>query len=201
MNGNIKLMPLMIVVLSLAASAQAGSIWAKRDKNMRDLFIDDVARKIGDVLTVKIIEDSKIDNKAKRDLQKDVDKSITFDGQVGNLFDMGDLGTTASSSNKLNGKADYKDERSFEDSMTVVVVDILPNRNLVVMGTRDRNIAGDMQTIEVSGIIRPSDISFDNTVASNRVANFKIVTKHSGVAAPYTRGGWLGTLFDMLWPF
>ena len=87
------------------------------------------------------------------------------------------------------------------DRVTVVVVDILPNDNLVVTGTRDRKIAGDIQTIEVSGIVRPSDIAFDNTVRSEQVANFRIVTKHDGVAAPYTRPGWLGRIFDIVWPF
>ena len=49
------------------------SIWAKRDKNMRNMYVDDVARQIGDILTVNITEDSKVDNKAKRNLSKDVD--------------------------------------------------------------------------------------------------------------------------------
>ncbi len=196
---------LFVVMVALqampVAPSRAGSIWARRDTNMGYLYADDVARNIGDVLTIKITEDSKIDNKAKRDLKKDVSKSITFDGKVGNFADLGEFGTSASSSNQLSGKADYKDERKFVDSVTVVVVDILPNGNLVVMGTRDRNIAGDVQIVEVSGIVRPSDIAFDNTVESKRVANFKLVTRHGGVAAPYSRPGWLGRIFDILWPF
>ena len=191
-------------VLGLANCSHAGSIWARRDKNMRDLYADDVARKIGDVLTIKIAEDSKVDNKAKRDLKKEVDKSTTFDGQLGIdhiLPSIPGFTMDAESNNELKSKADYKDERKFVDSMTVVVMDILPNRNLVVTGTRHRNIAGDIQTIEVSGIVRPSDIAFDNTVRSERVADFRIVTKNDGVAAPYTRPGWLGGIFDILWPF
>jgi flagellar L-ring protein precursor FlgH len=184
-----------------ATDSQAGSIWAKRDKNMRDLYADDVARNIGDILTIKISEDSKVDNKAKRDLKKETDKSITFDGKVGNFADLGEFGISAKSTNELKSKADYKDERRFVDSITVVVVDILPNRNLVVMGTRNRNIAGDIHVIEVSGIVRPSDIAFDNTVESKRIADFRIVTKHAGVAAPYNKPGWLGTIFDIIWPF
>ena len=191
-------------VLGSANCSDAGSIWAKRDKNMRDLYADDVARKIGDVLTIKIAEDSKVDNKAKRDLKKEVDKSTSFDGQLGIdhiLPSIPGFTMDAESNNELKSKADYKDERTFVDSVTVVVMDILPNRNLVVMGTRHRNIAGDIQTIEVSGIVRTSDIAFDNTVTSAKVADFRIVTKNDGVAAPYTRPGWLGSIFDILWPF
>jgi flagellar L-ring protein precursor FlgH len=195
---------LTALVLLSATCSQAGSIWAKRDKNMRDLYADDVARKIGDVLTIKISEDSKVDNKAKRDLKKETDKSTTFDGELGIdhiLPSIPGFTMEAESNNELKSKADYKDERKFIDSITVVVMDILPNRNLVVMGTRHRDIAGDTQTIEVSGIVRPSDIAFDNTVKSEQVADFRIVTENGGVAAPYTRPGWLGRIFDVVWPF
>lgn len=202
MNGRIALILILTVfVLFSATCSQAGSIWAKRDKNMKALYADDVARQIGDILTINITEDSKVDNKAKRDLQKETDRSTVFNGEVGNFADLGEFGMSASSDNELKSKADYKDERTFVDSITVVVVDILPNCNLVVMGTRKRNIAGDIQTIEVSGIVRPSDIAFDNTVKSEKVADFRIITRNSGVAAPYTRPGWLGMIFDILWPF
>jgi len=209
MNGKTALMLLTTIsILCPAARSPAGSIWAKRDKNMRDIYADDVARNIGDVLTVQITEDSKIDNKAKRDLKKETDRSNAFNGELGvttpnhNLLPrMPGFTMNAESTNELKSKADYKDERSFVDRITVVVVDILPNRNLVVTGTRHRNIAGDIQIIEVSGIVRPSDIAFNNTVKSEQVANFHIVTRHAGVAAPYTRPGWLGAIFDVVWPF
>ncbi len=205
MNSKIVLvLVLTFFALSLAlpvTDTQAGSIWAKRGKNMRTLYADDVAHQIGDILTIKITEDSKVDNKAKRDLKKNTDRSTTFNGDVGGFADLGEFGLSAQSGNKLNSTADYKDERSFEDLITVVVIDVLPNHNLVIMGTRSRNIAGDIQTIEVSGIVRPSDIAFDNTVKSEQVANFSLVTKNTGVAAPYTKPGWLGTIFDIIWPF
>lgn len=192
---------LMVFVMISTACSQAGSIWAKRDKNMKAIYADDVARQIGDVLTIKITEASKVDNKAKRDMQKETDRSSSFNGKLGNFADLGDFGMAADSDNELKSKADYKDERKFEDSITVVVVDILPNRNLIVMGTRNRDIGGDIQTIEVSGIVRPSDIAFDNTVKSEQVADFHIVSKNGGVSAPFTRPGWLGRIFDIIWPF
>ena len=191
-------------LLLCTTCSRAGSIWAKRDKNMRAIYADDVARRIGDVLTIKITEDSKVDNKAKRDLQKKTDRSSSFDGKLNIdhvLPSIPGFTMDATTSNELKSKADYKDERSFIDSITVVVMDVLPNGNLIVMGTRRRNIAGDIQNIEVSGIVRPSDIEFDNTVKSEQVADFNIITKNGGVSAPYTRPGWLGRIFDILWPF
>ena len=188
-------------VLFSATCSHAGSIWAKRSKDMKAIYADDVARQIGDVLTITISEASKVDNKAKRDLQKETDRTTAFNGELGKFADLGDFGITASSENELKSKADYKDERKFEDRITVVVMDILPNRNLVVMGSLTRNIAGDIQTIEVSGIVRPSDVSFENTVKSEQIADFHILTRNSGVSAPYTKPGWLGKILDMIWPF
>jgi flagellar L-ring protein FlgH len=188
-------------LLFITTFANAGSIWAKRDKNLRNMYADDTARSIGDVLTIKIVEESKVDNKAKRDLQKDATKSNTWNGEIGNFADLGDWGFSANSSNKMNGKADYKDERTFEDGITVTVIDIQPNGNLVVMGIRNRNIGGDTQIIEASGIVRPSDIMYDNTIKSTQVADFRLVSKNGGIADPYTRPGWLGRIFDIVWPF
>jgi len=208
MNKRIVLVFVITVFLLCFENLQAGSIWAQRNRNMKDLYADDVARQIGDILTIKVTEDSKVDNKAKRDLKKEVDKSAAFDGNLGIVTDSSNIlpripGFTmaAESTNELKGKADYKDERSFVDCITVVVVDIMPNSNLVVMGTRNRDIGGDKQVIEISGIVRPSDIAFDNTVNSEQVANFCISSKLAGVAEPYTRPGWLGTIFDIIWPF
>jgi flagellar L-ring protein precursor FlgH len=205
MNSKTSLVLIFIFLLLWpAACTQAGSIWAKREKNLKDLYADDVARSIGDVLTIKITEDSKVDNKAKRDLKKKTERSSNFNGELNIdhiLPKMPGFTMDAESNNELSSKADYKDERSFVDRVTVVVIDVLPNRNLVVLGTRSRNIAGDIQAIEVSGVVRPSDIAFDNTVKSEQVANFRIVTGNNGISEPYTRPGWLGRIFDILWPF
>jgi flagellar L-ring protein precursor FlgH len=211
-NRKVLMLALANFVLLSVTCSQAGSIWAKRDKNMKELYADDVARQIGDILTIKIGETSKVDNKAKRDMKKEADRSTTFAGgpdftPKGTLDKilpeqlLPGINTTATSANELKSKADYKDERKFEDQISVVVMDILPNNNLIVMGTRSRNIAGDIQTIEASGIVRPSDIALDNTVKSEKVADFRIVTRNSGVSAPYTKPGWLGKIFDAIWPF
>ena len=212
MNNKIHLTFILMVFLLVCAAPkadlQAGSIWAKRDKNMKDLYADDVARSIGDILTIQISEDSKIDNKAKRDLKKEASRSTAFDGELGittpnhNILPrMPGFTMEAESSNELKSKADFKDERKFVDRITVVVVDVMPNSNLVVMGTRKRDIGGDIQIIEVSGIVRPSDIAFDNTVKSEQVADFCIVSRNAGVSEPYNRPGWLGGIVDIIWPF
>ena len=168
---------------------------------MKDLHADDVARKIGDILTITVTEASKVENKVKRDLKKDTNRSTTFNGDVGDIAKLPNFGMTAESNNEFKSKADYKDERKFVDSVTVIVVDVMPNGNLVVMGSRNRNIGGDIQIIEVSGIVRPSDIAFNNTIRSEQIANFNIVSRNKGVSAPFNKPGWLGRIFDLFGPF
>lgn len=189
------------VFFVLVNFSQGASLWAKRGKNAKAVYADDVARQIGDILTIKIAESSTVDNKAKRDLSKETDRSTSFNGEIGNLADIGEFGMTAGSGNELSSKADYKDERTFEDNVTAVVMDILPNGNLIVAGQRRRDIAGDIQTIEISGIVRPSDIAFDNTIQSEQIAELRLLTKNGGFSEPFTRPGWLGRIFDIVWPF
>jgi flagellar L-ring protein FlgH len=196
----------LLCLITCSQCTWAGSIWAKRSHTARVMFTDDVARNIGDIITIFISEDSKTDNKAKRDLSKATDRSGSLfgitEGIGSNLLpDFPNFDVDVSNTNDLKSKADFKDEKTFTDKITVTVIDILPNRNLVVSGTRNRTIAGDIQTLEVSGIIRPSDVAFDNTVMSQKVANFRLVSKSGGVSASYTKPGWFGRILDTVWPF
>jgi len=189
----------------LAVSAEAGSIWAKRSENPKSLYADDKANQIGDVLTIVISETHKVDNKVKRDTSRTSERSFEVgddDLSIGHILpSVSKVKVDVDSSKSLNGKSDYKDERKIEDRITVVVMDIHPNGNLVVQGTRTRELNGDKQTIQVSGIVRPRDIAFDNTIRSEQVANFQMVSLCDGVTGDFTKAGWFGKFLDKIWPF
>lgn len=194
------------LVLALSAgSAFAGSIWAKRSQNSKPLYADDKANQIGDILTIIISEDHKVDNKVERDLSRSSDRTFEMgndDLAVGHLIpSISKVKVDLDSEKTLSGKSDYKDERSIEDRITVVVEDVHPNGNLVVIGTRTREVNGDTQVIQVSGIVRPRDISFGNTIRSEQVANFQMVSLSEGVTKDFTKPGWLGKILDAIWPF
>jgi flagellar L-ring protein precursor FlgH len=188
----------------------AGSVWAKRSKSTKLIYADDKANQIGDILTIIISETSNIKNEIERELKNESSRSITFNPQE-NLDDFpfsllprisGVTDSfTAAAERSLDGESDYEDKRTYTDRMTVVVQDIHPNGNLVVLGTRHRDVVGDKVTIQLSGIVRPRDIAFDNTIRSEQVADFKIVTLNKGVTPNYTKPGWLSSIFDALWPF
>jgi flagellar L-ring protein precursor FlgH len=194
-----------MIVLTGAGICRAESIWAKRSPTSKALYADDKANQIGDLLTIVINEDHKVDNKVKRDLSRDSSKSLNIGEKSVSvehvLPTVPEINVELGSSKSLKGKSDYKDERSIEDQITVVVVDIHPNGNLVVIGTRSRDINGDKQIIQVSGIVRPSDIAFGNSIRSERVANFQLVALSEGVTESYNNPGWLGKMLDKVWPF
>lgn len=194
-----------LVALTCSSACMASSIWAKRASTSKALYADDKANQIGDLLTIVISEEHKVDNKVKRDLSRNSSNQFGIgekDISVEHILPtVPEVNVDLSSSKSLQGKSDYKDERSIEDSITVVVVDIHPNGNLVVIGTRSRDVNTDKQIIQVSGIVRPSDIAFSNTVRSERVANFQIVAISDGVTESYNNPGWLGKILNKIWPF
>ena len=103
----------LVLTLVLTDALPAGSIWARRDRNAKTVYADDVARKIGDVLTIKIAEDSKVDNKGKRDLKKETSRSSDFNGELNIdhiLPSIPGFTMSAESANELKSKADFKDD-------------------------------------------------------------------------------------------
>ena len=192
------------IILSLNVPVQAGSIWAKRDLSAKAMYADDKANQVGDVLTIIISEDHKVDNKIKRDLKRESERQLEFENgdiEVACINPLPDITVRTGSSKSLAGKSDYKDQRSIEDRITVVVEDVHPNGNLVVIGTRSREVNEDKQIIRVSGIVRPRDITFGNIIRSEQVANFQLVAISEGVSKDYNNPGWLGKLLDAVWPF
>jgi len=109
---------LILLVFCAVSRLQADSIWSKRDQNKKDLYADDKARHIGDVLTIIISEESKVDNKQTRNMSKTTSRSASFDGQLGIVSStpsgevtknylprMPGIDITAESSNTLDGKS------------------------------------------------------------------------------------------------
>lgn len=198
------LLTLIGLFLCVQAETSANSIWARRSKDAPMPYADDTSRNIGDVLTILIDERSAVENEVERLLDRSAQREHNFDGNlnIDNITPrMPGFTMEASSSNTLDGRAEYEDARRFTDAITVTVMDVLPNGNLVVLGERNRETGGDPHVLEISGIVRPSDIGYDNTIESQRVANFNVVARGDGISEPYTRPGWLGRIFDVLWPF
>jgi flagellar L-ring protein precursor FlgH len=84
----------------------------------------------------------------------------------------------------------------------VTVAEVLPNGNLVVRGEKWLTLTNGDEYIRLSGIVRPDDISPDNIVLSERIANPRITYRGQGAVAESNIPGWLGRFFrSALFPF
>lgn len=210
MTRAIQITLIAALVLAWTASAgQAGSIWAKGKG--RALHGDDAARYVGDVLTIVIAEHSVIENENGRAMGKKSGRKASVAGNIdllrgldaitGKLFSIPDMDLDISADSDFEGDTSYDVDRKMVDQITVTVSDVLPNGNLIVVGSRHRKVAGDTQIIQVSGVVRPSDVTFSNTVSSDRVADFRIVFREEGRETQFTRPGWLDWILNTTNPF
>ncbi|GIW83048.1 MAG: hypothetical protein KatS3mg105_4855 [Gemmatales bacterium] len=188
-------------------SSQADSIWERRDWRTSHVFNDNRARRVGDILTIVIRETTVFDGKEDRKLKKQTKLSAfwnlmanTAAGGTERSFD-GTFDTQSNSLRQFDGKADYKSNRVLTDRITVKVVGVMNNGNLIIEGFRTRNIAGERKVMHVRGIVRPIDIGADNVVESQFIGNLMISYVGRGSETVYLRPGWLGRLMHFFWPY
>ncbi len=207
------------IAVLLAAAAAAGplradSLWSRRDPRFAEMFTDNRARRTGDLLTIVINENTQIQNREQNQLQKQTQNTFNFNfaasassGGGGGGGGGGGNGPNATSQmattsqRTLNGQAQYTSNRQITDRISVVVVSVLPNRNLVVEGYVTRAVGRETRLLHITGIVRPVDIRVDNTVDSEFVGNFQIRYAGRGPDTAYTNNGWLGRVLNVLWPF
>lgn len=196
-----------------------GSIWP--GENARNsLFTDNKARHVDDIITIVIDEYSSGSNSANTSTGRDtktlagITSLLGVDRQIArrnkDLTDGADINTAGllpsikvggSSTNSLTGKGKTSRDGKLEAKITARVVRILPNGNLSIEGKRRLAINAEDQYIVVSGIIRPEDITSDNVISSQYIADAKIVYTGKGVINDKMRPGWLTRIVDWTWPF
>jgi flagellar L-ring protein precursor FlgH len=201
-----------IVLLLLAAVApgqlEAQTLWDRRDPNMATLFHDYRARNIGDVLTVFIEETTGSGAQETRQMEKKTNSEVTATGTgstsglsgVLRSFGYG-LDLATGSDRKFEGNNNSTIDRKFTDRMSFIVVNVLPNGNLIVEGYRQRMITREMRILRLQGIVRPADIGPYNTLQSQFLADLRITYEGKGPESSYTNNGWGGRIFNKLWPF
>lgn len=187
------------------------------DGSSRNFFQDLRAYQVGDLVTVNIVETSSASKNAATQTGRnssinagipnalgweDSLKSLTSFGNknVRNAYDNSSL-FNASMKNNFDGSGTTSRDESMTAYITVRVMEVLPNGNLFIQGTREVTVNNETQHIILSGIIRPSDISPNNTVLSSYIGEAKIQYTGSGVISDKQRTGWLTRLVDYVWPF
>lgn len=176
----------------------------------RSLFETTKASRIGDILTVVFDEKHVAKKETKTEDKKSsgikLSNPIVFGkasgvpGTTANALDILNMNIASNNDFKAKGKSEQKD--SLTGSISVTVVEVLPNGNLVVRGEKLLTLNQGDEYVQLSGIVRGIDVGIDNTVASSKIANAKIVYSGQGMTHDSNKGGW-GTRFFLsdMWPF
>ncbi len=169
------------------------------------LFEDHTARRIGDILTVKLAE--KMAAKKKSDLASAKDNSISVTapniaGIDPSLLLGKDLSATLASNHKFSGKGEAKQSNSLTGNISVTVVDVLPNGNLKIRGEKRVTLNDGSEYIRLSGIVRTIDIDASNTVLSSKIADATMMYTGEGTVSDSNKMGWFAKLFlSPVFPF
>ena len=168
----------------------------------RTLFEDRRARYVGDTMTIAISEANTASTKSNTNVSKTsaVNASVpTVSGLPGKSLQ--GLALDASSSNTLAGKGDAAANNVFTGTITVTVIEVLPNGNLLVSGEKQVSIGTGTEYIRISGIVNPYFINAANTISSGNVADARIEYKEAGVISEAQVMGWLSRFFLSFLPF
>ncbi|KEY90987.1 flagellar L-ring protein [Candidatus Photodesmus blepharus] len=160
--------------------AETGSLFSLSNSN--SLYTNSRSHAVGDIITVQLHENTKAAKSANSGLSKNNDLSMAPLELGGKVLDIDDhnFSYKLSNDNKFSGSAESNQSNSIAGSVTVEVVEVLTNGNLVVRGEKWLTLNTGDEYIRFSGIIRPVDIDFDNTVVSKRVFNARIQYSTTG---------------------
>jgi flagellar L-ring protein precursor FlgH len=184
----------------VAAAPASGAIF--QNATYRPLFEDRRARFVGDTLTVQLNE--KLNAEKKGNSSVDRTGSISAKAAVSNipvLSTINGAAIDASSANKFEGKGETGASNLFTGTITVTVIEVLPNGNLVVSGDKQIGITKNTETIRISGVVNPVNIMPGNVVSSVQMADARIDYRSDGYIDEAQVMGWLARFFLSFIPF
>ena len=165
------------------------------------LFEDLKAGRVGDILTVRLVERTNASKNSQTQTAKTTSatlanpqvfgRALTKDGEP--LFSGSLDGQTS-----FDGQGASSQSNSLDGDITVTVIDRLPNGNLVIQGEKWLTINQGKEFIRVTGIIRPNDIETDNSVLSTRIANAQIAYSAKGALAAANRMGLISRFLNSI---
>ena len=168
----------------------------------RPLFEDQKPGRVGDILTVAIVEKTSASRSSKSSSAKTSDTKAAVPALAG-LPGKSFLGAqlAANAANTFEGKGETANDNTFTGTLTVTVVSVLPNGNLVVAGEKQIGINHNTESIRFSGVVNPLTIQAGNVVQSPQVADARLEYRGKGYIDEAQRMGWLQRFFLNAFPF
>ncbi|MFA3790645.1 flagellar basal body L-ring protein FlgH [Aliiglaciecola sp. SL4] len=169
------------------------------------IYSDVKARRIGDIITVNLQENTSATKSAGTTTSKETDVSVdSIIGLGGEAVNIGgqsiQLGVGAG--NDFTGDAQANQSNNLSGNISVTVIQVLPNQNLVVRGEKWLTLNNGDEYIRLTGVVRPADISPTNEIVSTKIANARIQYSGTGTFANAQKQGWLNKFFSsQWWPF
>ena len=201
----------LVAAITLAAfilprTALPQSLW--HDDASHSMFADKRAGSVGDIITIIVSETSAAskNNETKTEKQSSLSAAITsflYPPSAGGLLShKGQMPAMSYNSDlKHDGSGAINNSETVVAKIAVRIVDVLPNRNLVVEGRRETSFSGERQTIVLRGVVRTDDVASDNTVFSYNVADATIQITGKGTVSDSQNKGWFTRIWDKLNPF
>lgn len=188
-------------VVAMPGAQTGGSIF--QTVNYQPLFEDRRARNIGDTLIIVLNEKLQASKQSGSNVDKSGSTSLSVPTLTGNLPLKFLQGTSAagSSDNKFSGKGDSASSNAFTGVITVTVIEVLGNGNLLVAGEKQIGINQGSEFIRFSGVVNPTTVINNNTVSSTQVADARIEYRGTGYIDEAQTMGWLSRLFMTVSPF
>lgn len=180
-----------------------------------DLYADNRARRVGDIILVKVVETSKSKTKADTTAGKSNTTEYGIEAAFGSSRSglipglsgplSGRVGVSpvlaTGSSSSLSATGETKRENYVTATVGARVLQVLPGGVLQLQGAREVRVNDETQYMVVSGLVRIQDVASDNSVESTQLADSKIEYYGKGVLAEKQRPGWFSRIMDNVWPF
>ena len=168
----------------------------------RPLFEDRRARLVGDTLTINLVER----NTAQKASNASASRESSMSGGITSinklpLKGLAGLGVEAGADSDFSGEGAAAANNLFTGTITVTVIEVYPNGNLLVSGEKQVAINQGNEFIRFSGVVNPATVTTSNTVQSTQVADARIEYKGSGYINDNQVMGWLQRFFVALLPF
>lgn len=188
-----------------------GSLYTRKGPS---LFSDKKDLQVGDIIKVFIFE--KLDNTSIDTMESSKASSTGIGGglvtnrspgntAIDNLTKKTNhllgLGFNANSSNSLSGSVEAKSNEEFATEISAVITQTYQNGNYFIEGSKQMLINGQKQIIKISGLIRPYDITPENTINSSQLANLKILYNKAGKEMQSVDKPWGSDLIENVAPF
>lgn len=183
--------------------AEDGAIFQADMAN--NLFSDVKARRVGDIITVNLEENTRATKSAGTSSSKATGVAVNpILGLGGNALNIGNesIQLGLDTSNDFEGDSTANQSNNLTGSISVTVVQVMANQNLLVRGEKWLTLNNGDEYIRLTGVVRPADVSPTNEIESTKIANARIQYSGTGSFDTAHKEGWLSGFFSSeYWPF